>query len=571
MVNITQYLRICMLIILLSFNSSLRADTAESADPVGSLLLQVDEAVAGESYTRAIALIEEGKKNFPGDYRLPLRAGELYRERELYHLALGEYKAAEVLEPDSGDVLYQMAETCGYLGKNDVIDDLSWMYFKTYRMNDGINLLEKTLKNHFNRNQAHTLGTLYSGLYDLDQSRYWYTRSIEDALDNGDEFFASVAYYNLSLLDYSFYLYGSAREEAMRSIELRPRAGGYMILGELDFLAWNLDDSIDSYRKAESRDSTPLSLMDMAAFYQRIGYPDEALRFIQQILNNPDESWMYHYGVNRVRFGMDLHQILSDSWKAKAELESFSFRSGLKQRFTSSVKRLVRTLRGMYHDRIYRSLTESYSRELRDEGNTLDAAWNAASASRGYRREALKYLEEARRIEIELTPRAVPWYELEIGRESGDESMLKDALKDFSDEEREPYERTLRELSGYSDRYLRELYFLNPGGLRQYGLSLPVEVKVSGANSRKISRRIRKLLKRSSYRIVSHSSAGSATSVLTAYSDESGKTRLFLSDPEGRTVSESKVENGLSRRELTDSMTKLFDRFYLTRLGGMDQ
>ncbi|MCK5736315.1 MAG: hypothetical protein KAH21_07535, partial [Spirochaetaceae bacterium] len=488
MVNRTPWIIVCIFILIFIVTPGLSADSVED------MLQQVEDAVIEESYTRAIALLEEGKKSHPQDFRFPLRAGHLYMGRELYHLALAEFKAAEILNPSSGEVLYEMAETNGYLGKNDeavkllerlltmdndpelkddVIDNLSWMYFKTYRMDDGISLLETALKDKFNRNWAHTLGTLYAGLYNPDQSRYWYMKSIDDALNNGDDFFASVAYYNLSLLDYSFYLYGNAREEALRSLDLRSRSGGYMIIGELDFLAWNLDDAIESYRKAESKDETPLSRVDIASFYQRIGYLDEAIRFIQEIQNDTDNSWMYHYGVNRMRFEMDLYLILADSWKGKAHLSALTPRAGIKGRFESFTRGILWSLKGMYHNRLYRSLTSRYSRELREEGNELDAVWNAAIAARGYRKIALGYLEEARLIETELTPRAVPWYEMDIGKESGDIDMLENALKSFSEEEGDPYERTLRELAGTSIRYLNELYQINPGGLRQYGLSLP--------------------------------------------------------------------------------------------------
>ncbi len=581
MVNLKRFIPVFFLILNLIHGFVLYGDA------VDSILLKVDEAVQDESYTRAIAIIEEGKKAYPDDYRLPMQAGELYMGRELYHLALAEFKAAEVLNPYSGELLYDMAESYGYLGrdndavnllerlyamdipdlKDDVIDDLSWMYFKTYRMDDGIDLLETVLKDDFSRNWAHTLGTLYAGLYNLEQSRYWYMKSIDDALNSGDELFASVAYYNLSLLDYSFYLYGNARDEAMRSLEIRPRSGGFMIIGELDFLAWNLNDAIASYRKAESRDDTPLSRVDIASFYQRIGYLDEAIRFVQEIQNDPDDSWMYHYGVNRMRFSMDLHLILADSWKGKAHLEAYRIKAGFLQRFFSVVRRLFWRLKGMYHDRIFRSLTLRYSGELRDEGNELDAAWNAAKASRGYRRGALAYLEEARLIETELTPRAVPWYEMEMGREAGDENLLMNALSDFTDDEGDPYERTLRALAGNSGSsansgaYLQELYTLNPGGLRQYGLSLPVVVNVSGENRRVLSRRIRRLLKGSGYRI-----QRSAASVLTVSTGDSGKVKFYLGGPDGSTLSKKTLEEGFTMERLALALSGMFDRFYFTPL-----
>lgn len=571
-----------------------------SADSVDDLLSEVDEAVTEESYTRAISLLEDGKKTFSDDSRLPLRAGRLYKERELYHLALAEFRAAESLNPSSAEILYEMAGTYGYLGDNDAavevlehllflddpelndsaIDDLSWMYFKTYRMDDGINLLEAALDENFDRNWAHTLGTLYAGLYNLEQSRLWYMRSIEDALDNGDEFFASVAHYNLSLLEFSFYLYADARAQAMRSLELRSRAGGHMVIGELDFMAWRLNDALESYRVAERLDDTPLARVDMASFYQRIGYLDEAIRFIEDVRNDPDDSWMYHYGVDRIRFGMDLNDILADSWKGKARVEALTPRAGPLQCLGNLARRLIWRIKAMYYDRLNRSLTSEYTDELRDEGNELDAAWNSAVAAEGYRRIALLNLEEARSIEILLTARADPWYGLEMGREAGDADLLINALNDFSEEEGNPYERTLRALSGPAGRSLPEevisellveLYGMNPGGLRQYGLSLPVELNATGDGSRLLSRRLKSLLRRSGYQVVHPVDGGNAAALLTVNRDESGKMKWYMSDTEGRTRATDISVDGTSKRSLAPVLAGILDRFYITRLGDSNE
>ncbi len=570
------------------------------ADSVDNLLSDVDTAVNEESYTRAISLLEDGKKSFPDDSRLPMRAGRLYKERELYHLALAEFRAAESLDPSSPEILYEMAGTHGYLGDNDAavevlerllhlddpelndsaIDDLSWMYFKTYRMDDGIKLLEAALEENFDRNWAHTLGTLYAGLYDLERSRLWYIRSIEDALDNADEFFASVAHYNLSLLEFTFYLYADAREQAMRSLELRSRAGGHMVIGELDFLAWRLNDALESYRTAESMDQTPLARMDMASFYQRIGYLDEAVRFIEEVLNDPDDSWMYHYGVDRTRFGMDLNVILAESWKGKARVEALTPRAGLLQQLGSLTSRLRWRLRGMYHDRLNRSLTSEYTDELRDEGNELDAAWNSAVAAEGYRRIALHYLEEAKSIEILLTPRADPWYGLEMGREDGNANLLVKSLNEFTGDEGDPYERTLRALSGPAGRslpeevtseFLVDLYGMNPGGVRQYGLSLPLVLNATGDGSRILSRRLKSLLRCSGYQVVRPAAGGNAAALLTVNRDESGRMKWYMSDPAGRTRTTDISDNGISKRSLAPVLAGILDRFYITGLGDYDE
>jgi tetratricopeptide (TPR) repeat protein len=569
------------------------------ADPVDDLLEEVDRAVAEESYTRAIALLEEGKRMHPGDVRLSIRAGRLYRDRELYHLALAEFRSAESINPSMPDLLHDISGVLGYLGENEsavevlerlvrldddtirnsAIDDLSWMYFKTYRMYDGISLLEDAMETGFDRNWAHTLGTLYAGLYDPEKSRYWYNRSIEDALNSGDEFFASIAYYNLSLLEFTFYRYDEARKQAERSLELRSRAGGHMVLGELDFLAWRLVDALEAYRTAESLDQTPLALMDMASFYQRIGYLEESLRFIDEIKEDPDDSWMFHYGVDRTRFGIDLNRILADSWLGKVRVEAMTPRAGPGQRLSSLLNRIAWRVRALYHERLYRSLTSSYSRRLQREGNELDARWNAAAAAEGYRKIALLHFEQARQIETALTPLSIPWYALEIGRESRDTGLLIEALNGFSPDEGTPYERTLRALADREKStrrnrlelpVLSELYKMNPGGLRQYGLSLPVVLNVTGEGSRIISRKLKALLRHSGYRVVRHETDAVSTALLTVNSSESGTINWYMSDMEGLTRSQSVSDYSKRKKDLTPVLISILNGFYTTRLTGTD-
>ncbi|MDF1567246.1 MAG: hypothetical protein RQ801_01115 [Spirochaetaceae bacterium] len=575
------------------------------SDEIEDLLSEVDEAVADESYTRAISLLEEGKASFPEDPRLPAKAGRLYMERKLYRLAIAEFLAADELGPDNPELRYDMAATYGYLGDNmtaaqvledllsslengsmmpwnpglrdDVVDDLSWMYFKIHRLDAGIELLERALAEKFNRNWAQTLGTLYSGKYDLEKSRYWYERSIEDAMEADDEYFASVARYNLSLLEFSFYRYDDARTEAELSVELRNRAGGHLVLGELDFLEWNLKNALDSYRVAESLDQTPLSRMDIAAFYQRIGRPDEAVRLVEDIIEESDESWMYHYGLDRIRFESSLHSVLRDSFRDKAEVNALTPEYGVFRRFESMVRRTEWRLRAMYHDRKYRGLTVRIARELHNEGNELDAAWNDAMANRGYRRNAVKYFQKARELETAIMPRAEPWYLLEIGTERKDLRMIMEALNGFSPQEDDPRERGLRLLSGSIGRgaardtrmsYIGELYRMNPGGLRSYGLSLPIVLNVSGEEGGRLKRQLSRLLRRTGYSVNRQSAERSVSSVITVARDGSGNLKWFMADPQGKTKASLETQGDISPRRRAEALGGLLDLFYTTPVEG---
>ncbi len=558
-----------------------------SPDEVDKIIANVDKAMQDDRYTEALALLEDGEKAWPMDTRVLMRAGGLYMDRELYRLALAKFRQADELDPDNPHILYKVSMAHGYLGNNvaavtalevalgiaedkqlweEIIDDLSWMYFKTFRMNDGIMLLEQVLEDDFNRVWAHTLGTLYYGNYDIDQARYWYNRSIEDALDSGDERFASVAYYNLALLELSFYHYKNSQDYAQRSLELQDRAGGHLVIGELSFMEWKLKNAINSYRQAESMDTTPLSRVDTAEFYRRIGRLDEAIRFIDKVNAEGDDSWMYRYGVDTVRFDMDLTEILSAAWKGKAEVELLTPRWGRGSRIVRFIRAMLWKARGVYNDMRYRALTARYVGELKAEGNVLDSEWYAFRLNQGYVHSAMRHLEKARQLETALTPLSIPWYMLEAGIEKEDSSLIEQAFSTFQSTELEPIERGLKSMAEnlprkqrLVDGLLTDLYSLNQGGLRQYGLTLPFRINVASASSMRLKRKIRKVLNSAGYRIVRDKLSTAATLTVSVRKDG---LYWFIADPQGRTVSEAYTGLIKKKEVLADTLAGLLNRFY---------
>ena len=585
--------RILIMIVLIFLSCILSAGENESID---DLFFKIDAAVADKSYTKAISLLEQAKKMYPENYLVPFKAGKLYKERSLYRLALGEFLSADSLNPGNPDILFEIAGTYGYLGENaesvnvlenlleldppeyhrEIIDELSWMYFKTYRMEDGINLLEKELSENFDRYLAHTLGTLYSAVYNLEKSRYWYQRSIDDAVSDGDEYFASIAHYNLALLYFTFYRYKEARAETLASLELRSRTGGYLILGELDFMEWKIKEAYNNYFLALSKDSTPLAETDMADFMQRLGYLDESINYMEKIKDNPDISWMYNFGVDQTRFNMDVYRILSESWKGKANVERLTVKTGLFRRIESWFKSLYWEIKGLYYGRLNRKYTLKYAEELDKEKNYLDAYWNYAKGSRGYKKTALKYLLSASDIETEIMPESEPWYKMETGREKKDPQLLLSAIRQFQPEEKDPLEQTYRyiALSGNKKSFLKDsrfsalLYKINPGGLRQYGLSLPVSVKVAGFSDKsegmRLKRKITGLLKRTGYTVVKNNRENGFLSILTVSSGPEGKIKWFFADPDGitRITAESGTDALSGRKKTAEILNGLLESFY---------
>lgn len=551
-------------------------------DEIDDLLADVRQAVSDKRYTRAVSLLEEGKTLWPMDTRIPQQAGDLYFSQKLYRLALAEYRRANELNPQSPAILYDIAKTHGYLGSNatavsvlenaldiaepgdlrtSIIDDLSWMYYKTYQMDTGIALLEAELSIQFNHGWAHTLGTLYSGIYDLAQARKWYLRSIGEAEIYGDTAFAAVAYHNLTLLEKTFYNYGEARKYAAKSLDLQTRAGGYFLSGDLDMMAWELADALKYYQEAESMDDTPLSRISIADLYQRTGRLNEAIYFADKITAGADESWMYSWGTDTIRFGMSLRRILADAWRGKALTESLTPRWGRGERIRRFFTTLAWRARALRHNLHSRSLAALHAADLAAEENILDSELNAFNYSKGYRRAAMRHLEKARSLEMALTTKSLPWYQMEAGIEENNPRYLIEALETFQQEEKSPAEQTLRHLAEWSDEALMNLYKLNPGGLRQHGLSLPMQIIAVGGKSGRIRHQASRILKSAGYTVLNARNPAAATLTISIRADS---IFWYLANPDGQTVSETKSGKIRKKSEIAPILAGLLDRFYTT-------
>lgn len=566
-------------------------------DSIDTFINRVNSAVLQNRYTLAMSLLEEGKKTWPEDARIFFRAGQLYLDKKLYRLALAEFSKAKKLSPNRSDISSYMAKIHGYMGNNNkaveilnaalemekdsesrkaIIDDLSWMYFKTYQMSKGVALLENALQEGFNRGWAHTLGNLYSGLYEYDKAHEWYMYSIEDALESDDEFFASVAYYNLSLLERTFYHYENARDKAVLSTGLINRAGAHKVIGELELLKWNLAEALEEYQHAESLDSTPLTQVDMASFYLRIGAMDEAIRFVNEASAETDDAWMYYYGIDSLRFEMKLSRIQADIWYGKANVEAMTPRWGFFHRIRRFFKSSLWRIYGLYYKLHYRALSSQYVRDLNTKGNFLDAEWHAYRHSSGYKFSAMRHLRKAKAMETALTNRALPWYMLEEGVETQNKTIITEALAGFLPEEVDPIERGFRAVAELPSRRaggeekadaLVNLYKLNPGGLRQYKLAFPINVHVTGESSAIMKRRVKRILKSSGYKVVAQDNRFSSTlNIRVSNNGNTRKTYLFMISPDGlkkTEIHEGSLEN---HHLIAEALTRILNRFYFTAL-----
>jgi len=476
---------------------------------VKDVLAEAKEAISAERYDLALEALKKGKDRFPGSPDILRSLGDLYYDKELYSLALKEYREAEPFEPGNASLLDKLAVTYGHLNQEktaaeyyerihalypndkDAVTDLAWMYFKTHQLEKGEKLLLEAIgKFGMNRRFAMTLGTIYADLYDYERARKYYRTSIEAALKDKEFRFASVAYYNLSLLEKSFYKYNSAMDATNRALFYEDRAPGHLAKGELHESSMDFARAHDEYRKADLQDSTPLARINLAVLYQRFGLLDEALAYAKRILEKKDYSWMFYFGTNRDRFLMDLHKLLADTYRGLMNLEGMRPEPAVAAKLASAARSIGYRILSRYHLFQYRRYADVVGRNYLEKRNFLNAWFTLSLANRDFPDTALRYLAKAKEIETAITPEAARFYLLEEGKIRRDPDLIEKAMKEFVVPwEKENIEESLRHLVPELARAGRErdrreallrLYEINPGALRQNGFRLPVRLATAG-------------------------------------------------------------------------------------------
>jgi tetratricopeptide (TPR) repeat protein len=510
-----------MALLLLSAYSLQAADY----DSLEAYYDAASEAIANEHYETAVDIIRRGKEAYPASGELNLLLANLYYDKEIYELALEEYLQAETKTGEDYYTLNQIARCYGKLNREPesitylqkilavypdsltTIDDLGWMYFKTHQLEKGEALLLGAIARYGpDQGVFMTLGTVYSGLYDYGNAKTFYLKAIEAALAGGDDYFASVAYYNLSLLEHSFYYYNSALRYTEESIRSTDRASGHLSRGELYQSRLDFPAALAEYQQAMAKDSTPLSKVNLGILFQKFGSLEMARRYLEDVLDSRDLSWMYYYGTDRERHNKDIHEVLADVYRGLA-LESARLpRETPLEALTAFWVSLGRRLKSYYHRQKFRLLSLRVGRKYLEEGNLLDAYWEFYRGNEGYRNVALAYLKRARSFEVQVAPHAEAYYLLEEGRLRGSHELLErsiDMLDNFWEKEGIADALTalvplVKRDRAARRRALNTLFRLNRGGLLQHGYGLPLRLQVaeSGAGREPGARLLARLLRK---------------------------------------------------------------------------
>jgi tetratricopeptide (TPR) repeat protein len=480
------------------------------------ILDQAREAIRAEYFQKALDLLEQGEKAFPDSPEIPLLRGDLYDDQELYNLALKEYERADVLLPGDYDILFRKATVMGRLNLNreavevlerlvadypdeiEAVGDLGWMYFKTFRVQQGEVVLREALE-RFGEDPGllMTMGTIYTGLYRYDDAAEYYQRSIDAALETGWTYFAAVAYYNLSLLNQSYYHFDEAVENTRRSLEMASRPSGHISLGELALARMDFRSAEDAFFQAYQQDDTPLSLMSLAELYWRFGMLEAAESHLDQVKGWKDDSWMYYFGIDPRRHKRDFHDLTGRIFLSRAAEEGRRPRTGW-DRVTGLFRALGYRLRSWYHLRLYRQLSWEIGADFGKEENRFDADISSFMALEDYPALAVRSLVRARDFELTVAPESAPGYFLEEGRLREDKDLLLRALEELDPRwealEREEALVALVKTGKDRDSFIQQsreaLYRINPGAFIREGLvfSLAAEGSFTGPQRRLLRR-----------------------------------------------------------------------------------
>jgi hypothetical protein len=501
-----------------------------------ALLADAQDATEAEYWERAIELYQSGGELFPADIRFPWALGNLYQSRSLYSLAWDEYRRAEKLDPTEPTLLYSMSRTAGYLNRDtlavdyleqlleidpdhrEAIGQLGWMYYKVHRQADGDRLLRAAMERfRDDPDYAMSLGTLNADMFRSDEGKHWYLNASEGAEQRQDFLFASVAHYNLSILESRFYRFDLALERANASLASLNRSSGRLARGELYLRQLDIRSALSDYEAAYNMDSSPLSRLNLAQVYQTSGRLEEARAYAEDCLNAGDFSWMLNYGIDPVRYRRDVHEILKKIYEGLRETEKLRPYPALGEWIQSKAREAAFWFKAEVHGHLFRKYS-CLSAAAYGEPH-LDALAQYRHAFEPYPRRSLSYLRAARDFEVPLIPAALPGYTYEEGKLMNKRALIEAALPGFDPLwEKDMIAGGFAELAGSGARsFAEELYRLNPGALRQQGIRLPVLLRFhfSEGGRKPPQGRITGMLKRAGLRSITAANAGEARFVLT--------------------------------------------------------
>jgi tetratricopeptide (TPR) repeat protein len=413
-----------ILLIFLFLNSNnMMADDYTNVD---DYILNSRDAVSNGYYDQALDLLNRAEKKFPSNYKPNLEKGKLYYHYELYENALIEFKKAKNKGCRTEENYQYLASSYGKIGEYneavkvyeeafdnlyysiDLYDKLGWMYFKINKVDEGIKRVKDGLKLYPNSSDLlMTLGTLYSTKYDYKRSKYYYLEAIKNSYeDYNTNYFRSIVYYNLSLLEKNFLFYDDAYNSAKASISLDNRSSPHLQLNYLYIGALDLRNAYNEILISSSL--TPKTFfpeMSLVYVYIYSGRVDEAIALTKDLLNRKDFSWMLYFGTNKDEYYAELYMNLSLAYEYKSKLLKFNDKQDFISVVARSFKRIYYNILNLFYNYKYTNIYLKIAEQKIKGGAELDGLnFLIYAYDRIWPGKALKILRLAHNIERTTNP-----------------------------------------------------------------------------------------------------------------------------------------------------------------------
>jgi len=513
-----KFIRFILLVLLLLPASLI---TQEQTKGLNWYMDEATTAIEKENFEYAVKILKEGITLFPAVAPLNIQLADLYYEKELYKPALKEYLAADKKEPDIYSTLDQIQICYGYLNEDETsihylermltlyptsknadskyaVHDLSWMYYKTHKLSAGETLILEHLKqapaDESKRSLYMTLGTIYSGMYEYEKSKRYYTDAIKEAVDDKDKNFAAICYYNLALMEYTFYNFNSALKYTNEALKQYNRATGHLAKGELLQLQMNYKEALAEYEMGLQKEETPLTTINMANLFQKFGLLDSAKLYAEKAFSSADLSWTLNFGTDKDQHKTEMHKLLADIYEGLWKREKLLPQPHIIAQLQSFLRSVWYGLNTYYHRQLFKTYSIKIGKANLKEQNLIDAFWQFYQGNAAYKEIALKYLNKARELETAVAPNAVPYYIQQEGNIRKSEMLIRESLTYFDTYwEKESIFDSLIMLLPLLKRgsaewmdTLNQAYAINPGGVfaAGYGIPLELELNLTGSISK---------------------------------------------------------------------------------------
>jgi hypothetical protein len=261
---------------------------------------------------------------------------------------------------------------------------------------------------------------------------------------------------------------------------------------------------------------------------------------------------MLNYGIDPVRYRRDIHEILYKTYEGLMETEKLRPYPVLGEWIPRKAWQTTYWFKAAVHRHLFRKY--SYLSAAAYEEPHLDALTQYYRAFEGYPRRGLSYLRAARDFEVPLIPQAEPGYDYEEGQLLNRRALVERALRNFDPR----WEKDMI-ADGFAKLVAaEELYRVNPGALRQQGISLPVTLRFGDSTRKPPRGRITGMLKKAGIRPVT----GEARFVLTLNFEEPGSVYCELFDQDQRVLSRDILLPSFSRRDTAAFARELADAVF---------